>query len=79
MLLDLRKKKRFTQTFIAEKLGISRDRLARIESGKVDLPARFIPILAETYEVDEREIINICMEGYNDRKGFNNYITRNKR
>lgn len=68
MLLDLRKKKRFTQTFIAKKLGISRDRLARIESGKVDLPARFIPILAEIYEVDETEIINICMEGYNDRK-----------
>lgn len=67
MLKDLRKSKRFTQTFVANKLNISRDRLNRIEIGQVDLPARFIPILSEIYNVDELEIIQISKVGYNGR------------
>ena len=67
MLKDLRKNKRFTQTFIADKLNISRDRLNRIETGQVDLPARFIPILSKLYNVSELEIIKISKEGYNGR------------
>jgi len=54
---QLRKSKGITATFVANQLGISRDRLARIENGEVTLPTEFIPTLAELYGVSNEEII----------------------
>ncbi|MEG0133815.1 MAG: helix-turn-helix transcriptional regulator [Clostridium sp.] len=54
---ELRKNKGITASFVAEKLSISRDRLARIESGQVMLPTEFVPLLAKLYGVTNDEII----------------------
>lgn len=54
---ELRKNKGITATFVAKQLGISRDRLNRIENGAVSLPTEFIPILSNLYGVTSDEII----------------------
>lgn len=58
MLKELRKNKGITSTFVANKLSISRERLKRIEDGKVTLPAEFIPTLAGLYNVSYEKIID---------------------
>lgn len=59
---QLRESKGIKANFVASKLGISRDRLARIEKGSVTLPTEFIPILAELYGVSNDEIIKRRVE-----------------
>ena len=58
MLKELRTSKGITQTFVASKLNISRDRMGRIENGEVTLPAEFVPVLAELYNVKFNDIID---------------------
>lgn len=57
MLGNLRTNKGITSTFVAQKLGISRDRLKRIEENKAMLPAEFVPILADLYGISCKTII----------------------
>lgn len=65
-LRKIREEKGITKIFVAEKLGISRGRLDRIEEGKAELPARLIPILSELYGISKLELIKKCEEDYNN-------------
>lgn len=58
----LRESKGIKANFVASKLGISRDRLVRIEKGLVTLPTEFIPTLAELYGVSNDEIIKMRLD-----------------
>lgn len=66
MLKKIRENKGISKVFVAEKLGISRGRLDRIEEGRAEVPARFIPILSELYGVPELELIKKCEEDFNN-------------
>lgn len=57
MLKELRKNKGISSVFIAKKLGISRDRLRRIENGISELPLDFVPEMSNMYGVTRDEII----------------------
>ncbi|MCI6692542.1 MAG: helix-turn-helix domain-containing protein [Clostridium sp.] len=65
-LRKIREEKGITKIFVAEKLGISRGRLDRIEGGKAELPARLIPILSELYGIPKLELIKKCEEDYSN-------------
>lgn len=56
MLKELRKNKGITSVFVSKKLGISRDRLRRIEQGVSELPVDFIPQMSNLYGVSKDEI-----------------------
>lgn len=57
-LRELRINKGITQTSVADKLKISRDRMGRIEKGDATLPTEFIPVLADLYNVNYNDIID---------------------
>ena len=65
---ELRRSKGITATFVAKKLGISRDRLSRIENGDSSLPAEFIPVLSYLYGVTPDEIIERRVEEWKGQK-----------
>jgi len=68
MLKELRIGKGITQTFVAGKLDISRDRMGRIENGEVTLPTEFIPVLAELYGVNFNDIIDWRVKEWKKQK-----------
>lgn len=68
MLKELRTSNGITSSFIAKKLGISRDRLRRIENNKAMLPAEFIPILSNIYGVSYKQMIDRRVEEWRGKK-----------
>ena len=57
----LRDRNKFTQEFIAEKLGVSRQSYMRYETGEIELSASQIRILANLYQIEYRNIIDGIM------------------
>ena len=57
----LRDRNKFTQDFVAEKLGVTRQSYMRYETGEVELNASAIRILANLYQVEYRNIIDGIM------------------
>ena len=57
----LRDRNKFTQDFIAEKLGVTRQSYIRYETGDVELSASQIRILANLYQIEYRNIIDGIM------------------
>ena len=53
-----RKAKNLTQNELAEKLDISREHLAKIETSKRCLSLNLIFLLAEVLEIKEKELFN---------------------
>jgi transcriptional regulator with XRE-family HTH domain len=58
MLKELRTSKGIPITFVANLLGISRDRVRNIEACKSELPCEFIPALSNLYGVSYQAIID---------------------
>ena len=57
----LRERNKFTQEFMANKLGVTRQAYIRYETGEVELCASQIRILANLYQIDYRNIIDGIM------------------
>ncbi len=57
----LRDRNKFTQDFVAGKLGVTRQSYMRYETGEVELTASAIRILANLYQVEYRNIIDGIM------------------
>lgn len=57
----LRERNKFTQEFVADKLGVTRQSYIRYETGEVELTASAIRILANLYQIEYRNIIDGIM------------------
>ena len=57
----LRDRNKFTQDFVAEKLGVTRQSYIRYENGDVELNASAIRTLAKLYQIEYRNIIDGIM------------------
>ena len=57
----LRDRNKFTQDFVAEKLGVTRQSYIRYENGDVELNAPQIRTLANLYQIEYRNIIDGIM------------------
>ena len=57
----LRERNKFTQEFMANKLGVTRQAYIRYETSEVELSASQIRILANLYQIDYRNIIDGIM------------------
>ena len=57
----LRDRNKFTQDFVAERLGVTRQSYIRYENGDVELSASQIRILANLYQIEYRNIIDDIM------------------
>lgn len=57
----LRERNKFTQEFMANKLGVTRQAYVRYETGEVELSASQIRILANLYQIEYRNIIDEIM------------------
>ena len=57
----LRERNKFTQEFVANKLGVTRQSYIRYETGEVELTASAIRILANLYQIEYRNIIDEIM------------------
>ena len=57
----LRERNKFTQEFLSNKLGVTRQAYIRYETGEVELSASQIRILANLYQVEYRNIIDGIM------------------
>ena len=57
----LRDRNKFTQEFVSEKLGVSRQSYMRYETGEIELSASQIRILANLYQIEYRNIIDGIM------------------
>ena len=57
----LRDRNKFTQDFIADKLGVTRQSYIRYETGEVELSASQIRIIANLYQIEYRNIIDGIM------------------
>ena len=57
----LRERNKFTQEFMANKLGVTRQAYIRYETGDVELSASQIRIIANLYQVEYRNIIDGIM------------------
>ena len=57
----LRDRNKFTQEFVSEKLGVSRQSYMRYETGEIELSASQIRILANLYQIEYRNIIDDIM------------------
>lgn len=66
MLKDLRKSKKLSQKKVAKAIGINKDTLRNIESGKSSLNAECIPILSKLYETSENDILKIYLSDRSD-------------
>jgi len=53
-----RKAKGFSQNILAEKLDISREHLAKLETGKRRISLKLLFLLAEVLEIEEAELFN---------------------
>jgi transcriptional regulator with XRE-family HTH domain len=54
----LRKKNKFSQTEMAEKIGVSLNTLSNFENGKTDLPSESIKISAKIFNVTTDYLLN---------------------
>ena len=69
----LRDRNKFTQDFVAEKLGVTRQSYIRYENGDVELNASAIRTLAKLYQIEYRNIIDgIMPEDTVSYMGMNN-------
>ena len=57
----LRERNKFTQEFMSNKLGVTRQAYIRYETGEVELSASQIRILAQLYQIEYRNIIDGIM------------------
>ena len=57
----LREKNRYTQTGLAEKLGISRQALIKYENMDLDLPLSVVKQLSKLFNVSYECLIDNCM------------------
>lgn len=57
----LRDRNKFTQEFIAEKLGVTRQSYMRYETGEIELSSSQIRTLANLYQIEYRNIIDDIM------------------
>ena len=57
----LRERNKFTQEFVANKLGVTRQSYIRYETGEVELTASAIRTLANLYQIEYRNIIDGIM------------------
>ena len=55
---NYRKAKKLSQNELADKLGISREHLAKIETAKRGISLKLLFKLAEILEIKEKDIIN---------------------
>ena len=53
-----RKTKGFSQNVLAEKLDISREHLAKLETGKRRISLKLLFLLAEVLEIEESKLFN---------------------
>lgn len=56
-LSGCRKRSKLSQEAVAEKLGVSRQTLSRWERGETEIPAQYLPKLAELYGVSVNELL----------------------
>ena len=56
-LSGCRKRSKLSQEAVADKLGISRQTLYRWERGETEIPAQYLPKLAELYGVSVNELL----------------------
>ena len=56
-LSGCRKRSKLSQEAVAEKLGVSRQTLSRWERGETEIPAQYLPKLAELYGVSINELL----------------------
>jgi len=68
MLRLLRESKGIPASFVAKKLGTTRERLKRIEDGDVTLPTEFIPVLCDLYGISCEELVNRRVEEWKNKK-----------
>ena len=72
----LRERNKFTQEFMANKLGVTRQAYIRYETGEVELSSSQIRIIANLYQIDYRNIIDgIMPEDSINYLGPNNHDT----
>ena len=57
----LRERNKFTQEFVANKLGVTRQSYIRYETGEVELTASAIRVLANLYQIEYKNIIDGIM------------------
>lgn len=56
---ELRKSKKFTEDYLAERLGCTRQRYARIEKGESDISYSFLCNISELLGVDVKNITEV--------------------
>ena len=66
----LREKNRYTQTGLAEKLGISRQALIKYENMDLDLPLSVVKQLSKLFNVSYECLIDNCMPVDNLKDDF---------
>ena len=57
-IFNARKAKKLSQNELAEKLNISREHLAKLETGKRRISLKLLFIMAEVLEVEEASFLN---------------------
>ncbi|HCG3020613.1 helix-turn-helix transcriptional regulator [Clostridium perfringens] len=68
-LRELRKKNKLTQDEVSKELGIHRTTLVRIEKGQSHLRAEHIEILANLYNTDKEDILELYDKCRKKRQG----------
>ena len=66
----LREKNRYTQTGLAEKLGISRQALIKYENMDLDLPLSVVKQLSKLFNVSYECLIDNCMPEDNSEDDY---------
>ena len=66
----LREKNRYTQTGLAEKLGISRQALIKYENMDLDLPLSVVKQLSKLFNVSYECLIDNCMPEDNSKDDY---------
>jgi transcriptional regulator with XRE-family HTH domain len=56
-LVEIRKQKGVTQVQVGEALGKDESTYGRIESGRIDLKAKDIPMIAKAIDIPVREVV----------------------
>jgi len=65
-LKRIRKEKGYTQTEIAEHLGVPQTQIVRYEQGINELPIRYLIQLCYLYKVSSDTILNIDIQNFTD-------------
>lgn len=76
---NIRELKDFTQEYMAEQLGITQAAYSKIETGQTKLTSNKISDIAEIFDMDASDLIDLDMQKYFNNlrnvKGSNNGIT----